>query len=623
MNEDGLKWEKEKLKEVFLQIYSLKSYETYINEKTISSKIKREKLLELKYQLTSLNKFFGLSNKDLEIKLDKNIFDDNVQLLKEELLKKTVSLYNSRPFVIAYELHQQLGPEYGNVCEQFNFDLHQYLKNKELKDKARSFIDAMFDSYDLDKSGVLSYDELEQLYKKLGLPAHLASELMRKADTKGDNVISKEEFAAYYEDSVLSNLRIFHLLDTDNDGALTYTQAKHSIHEIFPDIVLNDHISSAILKTMDLDKDGVIDFEEWCNFLFLFSNKNFNYMINVSKLYMATNLSASNLNSDYLEDSEDDEGYSSVLKWLKVFSCGMISGGISRTIVAPLESMRVLYQTDFIKNKPLIDGLIDVYQNMGIRRFFKGNSLSVLFFLLEQAMRFSIIEYLKTQFENVYGENNITYHHFLAVGIICSTIASTLLFPIEVLRIRFIASEETKIINKIKTIYMKGGLKAFYSGLTPWLLGVMPSGSMNVMFYNLIRRITTNVEDKKNAKLGKFALLGGMAAFITNSIVYPLNVITSKFIVLNRNIKEKKDKLNTKKVIKQMFTEKGWKGFFVGYTPAILRVTIGQAINFGIYEYLRNNWVGHANKDVIRFSRMINDTFRPYPINKVGNKYIL
>lgn len=135
----------------------------------------------------------------------------------------------------------------------------------------------------------------------------------------------------------------------------------------------------------------------------------------------------------------------------------------------------------------VISGLKDTYAKHGLSALFRGNSISVFLNCLEQGLRFTIIEYSKRSIE-VQG-NTIHPHEFLFIGIVTGISSSFVLFPFEVLRIRFITDNlMEKVFQSAKSIYSESGIRGFYSGLTPYLLSVLPAGSFNVVSYNLLRK---------------------------------------------------------------------------------------------------------------------------------------
>jgi hypothetical protein len=47
--------------------------------------------------------------------------------------------------------------------------------------------------------------------------------------------------------------------------------------------------------------------------------------------------------------------------------------------------------------------------------------------------------------------------------------------------------------------------------------------------------------------------IGGVAALITNTCIYPLSLITSRLIMANKEIKLYKDKIKTHQMIKKIY----------------------------------------------------------------------
>lgn len=85
-------------------------------------------------------------------------------------------------------------------------------------------------------------------------------------------------------------------------------------------------------------------------------------------------------------------------------------------------------------------------------------------------------------------------------------------------------------------------------------------------------------------------LIGGIASLITNTVTYPLSLMTSRLIMANKDIVEFKKKTKTHQIIKSIYQKEGFAGFYKGYVASTMRVAIGQSVNFGTYESLKLVW---------------------------------
>jgi hypothetical protein len=105
----------------------------------------------------------------------------------------------------------------------------------------------------------------------------------------------------------------------------------------------------------------------------------------------------------------------------------------------------------------------------------------------------------------------------------------------------------------MQKIYMTSGLRGFYSGLTPHLISQLPAGSFNVMSYNLLRKIFVSDYDVEHPSIYKFMMIGGFASLVTNASIYPLSLLTSRLIMINKDIKDLAKKTKTHQLIKSIY----------------------------------------------------------------------
>lgn len=593
---------------ILLEIYNLPKFSDYIKETHLNSQERTEKILEIQEILERLQ--IKIDNDSLimpeEKSLNSSTYSKFVDKMKSSLLTKLLDFYPNTPiFLLVNDIYFKLenNEKKNIICEQLNIDLAQKIQEMQNENAVKLYLKNLFhEKFDLTGNGLISLEELERIFNSLNLPSQMAHELMLKVDTGKDGMISYSEFEEYTEKQIVKFYKIFHNLDSDNDSKLDYRQAKQSLHEVFPGLHLSDDIYKNLFETMDLDRTGFISFDEWCHFLFLFPQINLEYLVTQWKLYSITMMDPQQPSNAFFEkDIKIKNGTIATSFWdiIKIFICGGISGGISRTVTAPLERLKVIYQTMYTETKPptVLKGLKDVYKTSGIHGLYKGNSLTIFMSFLEQALRFAIIEYSKTHMQDEYG--NIPQQSFLYIGIITGVLSTFIIFPFDVIRIRMMSSNEQKIgvLKEFKRTYHYFGYWGYYMGLIPHLMTVLPSGSLNVFFYNGIKKLAINDHDLENPKIGKFMLLGGFAAYITGTITYPFTLLTSRMIVANRDIKIYANRVGFFRMMINTYKNEGFNGFFKGYSASMIRLFIAQSINFGVYEKLRLRLVSVKKKN--------------------------
>ena len=170
----------------------------------------------------------------------------------------------------------------------------------------------------------------------------------------------------------------------------------------------------------------------------------------------------------------------------------------------------------------------------------------------------------------------MSWSHLLSGGL-AGTFSATLLAPFDVVKTRMQSSEfQGGITQMTKQIMKKEGIPGFYRGLSPTLMGTIPSKSIYFFIYNNSKKmIHPQLGDnmKSNALSAVFA--GLTVTLCTNplwTIRTRLQLHTTHMSLLN--------------VCKELYKEKGLRAFYVGAGVSTFG-TIESAIQFGIYEELK------------------------------------
>jgi len=575
---------------LFKLIYNLPKFSEQIKDTLPDTEERNTKLTELKEKILHIYSLFKQEEFTFVKDFNSSNYPKQVDILKNKLIDKIkIKFPEISTYLIINEIHTRLNSQEIKICEELMHDMVHRSKEDSMKRDVKNLLENMFKKYDQNGNGKISLEELENTIKNYGLPSLIANEIMTHADLTKDGEICYNDFEQYTEQHVLKYYKIFYNLDSDNDMKLNFKQTRQSLHEIYPNLEFDQYFFQ-IFDMMDKDRTGLITFEEWCEFLIFFPQRNLQHMVDQWRLFAVTKLDPLEPDSSFVEKDIDHGTSASYIEIVKTFICGGIAGGFSRTVTAPLERLKVLYMTMYTDSKPpsIWKGLIETYDKKGIFGLFRGNSVSIMMSVLEQALRFTIIDYSKKKFEDSNGY--IKPHDFFIIGMITGVLSTLVLFPLDVVRIRVISShgEKNKVYNKVVKIYTTLGLRGFYSGLTPHLISVLPAGSFNVVFYNLLKRLFITQNDYENTKLHKFMLIGGSAALITGTVTYPFSLLTSRLIVTNKNAKNYSERVRMVSMITSIIRNEGFYGFFKGYNASTLRLIIGQSVNFGTYEKLKS-----------------------------------
>jgi solute carrier family 25 phosphate transporter 23/24/25/41 len=256
---------------------------------------------------------------------------------------------------------------------------------------------------------------------------------------------------------------------------------------------------------------------------------------------------------------------------------GGVAGGLSRTIVAPLDRIKILMQTDYVLNKNkkynnIYQSLNLIYREEGFFKLWKGNLTNCIRVVPYSAIQFA--SYNKTK--DLFKDSNIAQK--LVAGSVSGILATTATHPLDVIRLRLTLSHNNKnIINTFRDVYQENGARSLYKGYVPTLLSLTPYIAINFATFDSLRDIFN-----KEKNISKTLLLGSVSAIISQSVCYPLEVVRRRM--------QLKDVYyaNTLDAFKTIIKKESVLGLYKGMLPNTIKIIPGNAVRFAIYEYLSN-----------------------------------
>lgn len=183
------------------------------------------------------------------------------------------------------------------------------------------------------------------------------------------------------------------------------------------------------------------------------------------------------------------EGISKHVHATKYLIAGGVAGAASRTATAPLDRLKVTLQvqTTHAAIGPAVKKIWSEGRFLG---FFRGNGINVLKVAPESAIKFYSYEMLK----NVIGgdDGNIGTPGRLLAGGLAGAVAQTSIYPMDLVKTRlqtYVCDRgSVPSLSKLsRDIWVQEGARAFYRGLVPSLLGIIPYAGIDLAAYEALK----------------------------------------------------------------------------------------------------------------------------------------
>lgn len=279
---------------------------------------------------------------------------------------------------------------------------------------------------------------------------------------------------------------------------------------------------------------------------------------------------------------------------------GGVSGCISRTVVSPLERLKILYQVQYVtvqrggaaKYNGVTEALRLIYKEEGIRGFYKGNGANCLRVFPYVGIQFFCFDKYKQIF---YGGGNgdgyITPIQKLIVGSLAGATSVSITYPLDLVRGRLTVSggalEKDKYKGVIRTaiiVYRAEGARALYQGVTPTLMGIAPYVGLNYLFYESLKELLpTGLTDTEQTKWN--ALCGGVAGAIGQTVAYPFDLLRRRFQMPYRDGKPMYT--GVVDAFQKIVRMEGVLGLYKGYLPNFVKVVPTISIMFSCNDLIK------------------------------------
>lgn len=284
------------------------------------------------------------------------------------------------------------------------------------------------------------------------------------------------------------------------------------------------------------------------------------------------------------------------------FMAGGVAGAVSRTVVSPLERLKILYQVQSAgRNEyrlPIHKALKKMWVDEGWRGFMRGNGTNCVRIVPYSAVQFGSYNVYKRFMEPYPGADLDPIRRLFCGG--CAGITSvTFTYPLDIVRTRLsIQTASFEVLGRhegkppgmwptmVRMYKTEGGIVGLYRGIIPTVAGVAPYVGLNFMVYESVRSYFTDPGEKNPVWYMKLAA-GAISGAVAQTCTYPFDVLRRRFQV-NSMQGMGYQYTSVGGAIKMIITQEGVFGLYKGIVPNLLKVAPSMASSWLSYEVTRD-----------------------------------
>eukprot|EP00096_Caligus_rogercresseyi_P001546 TRINITY_DN1254_c0_g2_i1.p1 TRINITY_DN1254_c0_g2~~TRINITY_DN1254_c0_g2_i1.p1 ORF type:complete len:476 (-),score=120.76 TRINITY_DN1254_c0_g2_i1:355-1782(-) len=447
-------------------------------------------------------------------------------------------------------------------------------------------LERLFHRLDRNKDGFIDTQDLVEGLHQMGYyhisPTQI-DDFLRRSDANESGDLNLSEFVNYLQEHEKQLHFVFTSLDENKDGKLCVGEIIGAFGKM--GLRITSQEAEGLLKRINIDDNSLdISFEEWRDYLLFHPSSDLEDIIHSWR-------------HNYLDIGEDlgvpddftPEEFISGMWWRHLVAGGC-AGAVSRSCTAPLDRLKIMLQVHGgRKSLSMKEALLYMFKEGGVRGLWRGNGVNVIKIAPESALKFGAYDWIKSRIRGSDTERELATHERLIAGSAAGGISQSVIYPLEVLKTRFAlrkTNEYRGIADCVQKLYQREGLRGFYRGYIPNLLGILPYAGIDLTIYETLRNHYLNKYSNESSPPA-FILLscGTFSSCCGQMAAYPLALVRTQLqsqagLILNLP----KEQTRMIGLFKYIIRTEGLKGLYRGIIANFCKVAPAVSISYYVYE---------------------------------------
>ncbi|GAU49813.1 hypothetical protein TSUD_194660 [Trifolium subterraneum] len=263
---------------------------------------------------------------------------------------------------------------------------------------------------------------------------------------------------------------------------------------------------------------------------------------------------------------------------------GAIAGAISRTVVAPLETIRTHLMVGSCGHNTTHEVFQSIMEVDGWKGLFRGNLVNIIRVAPSKAIELFAYDTVKKHLTPKAGEQSkIPIPASSIAGAVAGVSSTLCTYPLELLKTRLTVQRGVykNFVDAFVRIVKEEGPAELYRGLTPSLIGVIPYAATNYLAYDTLRKAYKKVFNKEEVGNVMTLLIGSAAGAFSSSATFPLEVARKHMQAGALNGRQYS---NMYQALMSILEKEGLAGLYRGLGPSCIKLVPAAGISFMCYE---------------------------------------
>eukprot|EP01083_Nonionella_stella_P141990 438448_1 len=278
---------------------------------------------------------------------------------------------------------------------------------------------------------------------------------------------------------------------------------------------------------------------------------------------------------------------------------GAGAGAITKTAIAPLERVKILFQIQSMRSSverpkytSIVGTLRNIVQEDGVRGFYRGNGTNVLRVVPVYALKFGFNDTFKDWVRRSEQDvKDLNFSQLIQAGSLAGLCQIGVTYPLEVVRTRLslCSAWESKyrgIVHCAMTTVRHEGVAALYKGIGPSFLTGAPYVGIQMTSYELFKRRCPHDPESHRVPVQYTLVCGTAAGLIAQTSTYWGDTLRRRMQTNGIGGRERHFS-SSWDCARKLWRTEGIRGFHRGLSANVIRCIPGAAIQFTAYDQLK------------------------------------